>query len=87
MASTTQNSRRYRQSAGLRVRRRPNDEFTREDLEITVDRCVDADGVVAVLGRLAGWLGAPSYALFDHSSEFVAQAVNDRFLRLHTLSF
>ena len=53
------------------------DEFTREALAITVDRCIDADGVVAVLDRLALQLGAPAYVRFDNGPEFVAHAVND----------
>ena len=53
------------------------DEFTREALAINVDRCIDADGVAAVLDRLALKRGAPSYLRFDHGPEFVAQAVHD----------
>ncbi len=53
------------------------DEFTREALAITVDRSIDADGVVAVLDRLAGERAAPTWVRFDHGPEFVAQAVND----------
>ncbi len=53
------------------------DEFTREALAINVDRCIDADGVVAVLDRLALQRGAPTYVRFDNGPEFVAQAVND----------
>jgi putative transposase len=53
------------------------DEFTREALAIHVDRCIDADGVVAVLDRLALQHGAPAYLRFDNGPEFVAQAVND----------
>src|ERR1700745_4139710 len=36
------------------------DEFTREALAINVDRCIDADGVVGVLDRLALQRGAPA---------------------------
>ena len=39
------------------------DEFTREALAIEVDRAIDADGVVAVLDRLALQLGAPASGL------------------------
>ena len=53
------------------------DEFTREALAIDVDRCIDADGVVDVLDRLALQRGAPTYVRFDNGPEFVAQAVND----------
>jgi hypothetical protein len=53
------------------------DEFTREALAIEVDRAIDADGVVAVLDRLALQLRAPAYVRFDNGPEFVAHAVND----------
>jgi putative transposase len=53
------------------------DEFTREALAITVDRCIDADGVVAVLDCLALQSGAPAYVRFDNGPEFVAHAVHD----------
>ena len=53
------------------------DEFTRQALAIEVDRTIDADGVVAVLDRLALQLGAPAYVRFDNGPEFVAHAVND----------
>ena len=53
------------------------DEFTREALAITVHRCIEADGVVGVLDRLALQRGAPIYVCFDNGPEFVAQAVND----------
>lgn len=36
-----------------------------------------ADGVVAVVDRLALQLGAPAYLRFDNGPEFVARAVND----------
>jgi putative transposase len=42
-----------------------------------VDRCIDADGVVAVLDHLALRRGAPAYVRFDNGPEFVAHAVND----------
>ena len=63
------------------------DEFTREALAITVDRCIGADGVVAVLDRLARKRGAPSYVRFDNGPEFVARAVHDwcRFHRTGSL--
>jgi putative transposase len=53
------------------------DEFTREALAIDVDRGIDADGVVDVLGRLALKHGAPHYVRFDNGPEFVAHAVSD----------
>ena len=53
------------------------DEFTREALAIDVARSIDADGVVAVLDRLAAQRGAPVYVRFDNGPEFVARAVND----------
>jgi len=53
------------------------DEFTREAPAIEVDRSIDADGVVAVLDRLALVRGAPVYVRFDHGPEFIAYAVAD----------
>ena len=53
------------------------DEYTRECLAIAVARSIDADGVVAVLERLARERGAPAYVRFDHGPEFIAGAVND----------
>jgi putative transposase len=53
------------------------DEFTREALAIDVDRAIDADGVVAVLDRLALAHGARHYVRFDNGPEFVAHAVSD----------
>ena len=53
------------------------DEFTREALAIEIDRSIDADGVVAVLDRLALGRGAPVYVRFDNGPEFVAHAVVD----------
>ena len=53
------------------------DEHTRECLAIAVDRSIDADGVVAVLERLATVRGAPRYVRFDHGPEFIALAVAD----------
>jgi len=59
------------------------DEFTRESLAIEVGRRIDADGVVAVLDRLARQRGAPAYVRFDNGPEFVAHAVND-WCRFHS---
>ena len=53
------------------------DEYTRECLAIEVDRSIDADGVVAVLERLAVARGAPRYVRFDHGPKFIAFAVAD----------
>ena len=54
------------------------DEFTREALAIEVDRSIDADGVVAVLDRLAIVRGgAPAFLRFDNGPEFIARAVAD----------
>jgi len=54
------------------------DEFTRECLAIEVDRSIDADGVVAVLERLAiARSGAPAFVRFDNGPEFIAIAVAD----------
>jgi transposase InsO family protein len=49
------------------------DEFTRECLAIEVDRSIDADGVVAVLDRLALERGGPpAFVRLDNGPEFVA---------------
>jgi putative transposase len=54
------------------------DEYTRECLAIEVARSIDADGVVAVLDRLAIARGrAPAFVRFDNGPEFIAQAVAD----------
>lgn len=54
------------------------DEFTRECLAIEVDRSIDADGVVAVLDRLAIERGtSPAFIGFDNGPEFIAYAVAD----------
>jgi len=53
------------------------DERSRECLAIEVGRTIDADGVVAVLDRLARQRGAPRYVRFDHGPEFIALAVAD----------
>jgi putative transposase len=54
------------------------DEFTCEALAIEVARRIDADGVVAVLDRLALERGgAPAFVCFDHGPEFIAHAVAD----------
>lgn len=54
------------------------DEHTRECLAICVARSIDADGVVAVLDRLAIARGrAPAFVRFDNGPEFIAGAVAD----------
>ena len=53
------------------------DEYTRQCPTIDVDRSIDADGVVAVLDRLATTRRAPRYVRFDHGPEFIAMAVAD----------
>ena len=53
------------------------DEYTRECLAIDVDRCIDADHVVACLERLARRARRPRYVRFDHGPEFIAYAVAD----------
>ena len=59
------------------------DEFTREALAIEVNRSINADGVVAVLDRLASACGAPAYVRFDNGPEFIAHAVSD-WCRFHS---
>jgi len=63
------------------------DERSRECLAIEVGRTIDADGVVAVLDRLARQRGAPRYVRFDHGPEFIALAVADwcRFIGTDTV--
>jgi putative transposase len=53
------------------------DEYTRECPAIVVDRCIDADRVVACLDRLALTRGAPAFVRFDNGPEFIAMAVAD----------
>ncbi len=53
------------------------DEFTREALACTVGRSMDADGVVAVIERLAGERGAPGHLRMDNGPELVAWALRD----------
>jgi putative transposase len=51
------------------------DEFTRECPAIVVERCIDADLVVATLDRIVFERGAPGYVRFDNGPEFIAHAV------------
>ncbi len=53
------------------------DGFTRECPAIEVGHRLDADDVVAVLGRLAAIHGAPDYLRFDSGGGFIAAAVAD----------
>jgi putative transposase len=53
------------------------DEFTRECPAIVVERCIDADLVVATLDRIVFERGAPGYVRFDNGPEFIAHAVAD----------
>jgi len=51
------------------------DEFTREGLEIAVDRSTSADWVISHLAQLVATHGAPAYLRSDNGPEFVAVAV------------
>ncbi len=54
------------------------DEYTREALACRVAHNIDADGVVAVLDRLAAERGRPpAFLRFDNGPEFVAHATAD----------
>ena len=54
------------------------DEFTRECLAIHIDRSIDADGVVAVLDRLALERGGPpAYVRMDNGPELASHAIAD----------
>ena len=53
------------------------DEFTREAIDIVVDRSIDADKVVAVLDALAIVRGTPAFIRSDNGPEFVAHALAD----------
>jgi putative transposase len=53
------------------------DEYTREALGILVDRCIDADKVVATLQGLADVRGAPDYVRMDNGPELTANALRD----------
>lgn len=63
------------------------DEHTREALAIEVARSIGADGVVAVLERLARLRGGPpAFVRFDNGPEFIARAVADWCRFNHTTS-
>jgi len=53
------------------------DEFTRESLAMLVERGIDADRTVEVLGRLAAERGAPEYLRCDNGPEMTAHALRD----------
>jgi putative transposase len=53
------------------------DEFTREALAIEVDRSIDAEETVAVLGRLAGERGAPVNIRADNGPELTAAVLRE----------
>jgi putative transposase len=53
------------------------DEYTREALEMHVDRSITADEVVTVLERLAAKRGAPAYLRCDNGTELTAHALMD----------
>jgi len=51
------------------------DEYTRECLNLEVERSITAEGVVAALARLFGNRGEPSFIRSDNGPEFIAGAV------------
>jgi putative transposase len=53
------------------------DEFTRESLQMTVERSIDAEATVSVLERLAGERGAPESLRYDNGPEMTAHALAD----------
>jgi putative transposase len=53
------------------------DEFTREALAIEVDRSIDAEETVAVLGRLAAERGAPANIRADNGPELTAAVLRE----------
>lgn len=53
------------------------DEFTREALAIEVDRTIDAEQTVAVLGRLAAERGAPANIRADNGPELTAAVLRE----------
>lgn len=67
------------QTADGRVLRLLNvvDEFTREALEMLVERSIDADATVSVLERLVCERGAPEHLRMDNGPELTAHALQD----------
>jgi putative transposase len=53
------------------------DEYTREALEMLVERRIDADGTVGVLEALAATRGAPEHIRCDNGPELTAHALRD----------
>jgi putative transposase len=53
------------------------DEFTREALEMPVQRSITADETVAALERIAATRGAPAHIRCDNGSELTAHALRD----------
>ena len=53
------------------------DEFTRESLEMLVERGIDAEATVEVLERLAAERGAPAHLRCDNGPEMTAHALRD----------
>ena len=53
------------------------DEFTREALEMLVERNINADAVTATLDRLVAERGAPEYLRCDNGPEMTANALRD----------
>lgn len=53
------------------------DEYTRETLEILVERHIDADATVRVLERLTGLRGCPEHVRCDNGPELTAHALRD----------
>jgi putative transposase len=53
------------------------DEFTREALEMLVQRSITADETVAALERIAATRGAPAHIRCDNGSELTAHALRD----------
>jgi len=67
------------QTADGRVIRLLNvvDEYTREALEMLVERSIDADRTVSVLEGLAAERGAPEHLRMENGSELTAHALQD----------
>ena len=67
------------QTADGRVLRLLNvvDEFTREALQMLVERSIDADRIVSVLELLVSERGAPEYLRMDNGPELTANALHD----------
>jgi len=53
------------------------DEYTREALEMLVERGIDADTAVSVLDRLAAERGAPAHLRCDNGPEMTGHALRD----------